>query len=317
MKKIILCFVLTMIALTIGACQNKNDEYISTQEISNTLNNQWQASFPDYADYDSQTFVYARVHAYFLYDTSDSGNTREEKRAFYEQNNETYFNESGINDFLYDDIYISSYSPFFVLTYRSKANLFEDYSQLKDASLDGYISSPNIELNTVGVNFDLDATKTIDDLIDITDRYDGDENTLDLINFTQIASYDQFDHFTPNILRIHHLDGYLEYFSDNEHQLDQLYFENNDLYLMRVFHPSSLYIEHVSNVTIINENKLVFIIEASAMSTIHTADVIEYYYLVELSKDVYEEGMELSSVYDVFYMDGAFADVPLYHRIIN
>jgi hypothetical protein len=61
----------------------------------------------------------------------------------------------------------------------------------------------------------------------------------------------------------------------------------------------------------------VFIIEASAMSTIHTDDVIEYYYLVELSKDVYEEGMELSSVYDVFYMDGAFADVPLYHRIIN
>jgi|GEM_PF-4569943 len=324
MKKILWAMMLSFLSLALLACVS----FAETIETSDTslddmptnapttenlsTDRLWHAIFPDYEGYDPEVFVYAGVTVYFTYDVPNDLHTNEEKRTFYQTRNQEFFEISGLSQGVFDDYYLSQYTPFVSLTYRTKTGFFEDFELLKQVLADGFISGPTIELNTVSDSFILSDQMTMDDLIDKTDRFFGTEIEYPTIDFEWI---DQTDNqiYANKAYTSHEV--YLLDFPENPFELSTSFFEEDVLIVIGFGHSGSVNIQGIKGVFLIDDLHLQVAIDVSATSYIWTSDYWPQSYILAIDKDDYHEEMIVQAALHVYYLNGRNADRPYFNSI--
>ncbi|QLY40904.1 hypothetical protein HF295_08560 [Hujiaoplasma nucleasis] len=331
-KKILLTLSLLILIFTLGACSNLDSESTTlsntegttteemaimtsqTEETTVHIENQWNAYFPTYDNYDPEIFVYATVFIWFNYDTSEAGSTIAEKKEFYETNNQEYYDELELENLSHDDLFISMFSTLVMLTYRTKVALFNDFSDLQNIYQTGKTSQPLIELNTVMKSYFLTLEDTIDDLIELTDMYFNTEIIFDSISVTHV------DLLTGhggqnNVIVIDNYDDYLLSFPEDNYDLSASYFNDYDLVIMTSEQSSSVHIHEATDAYFINENTLEIVISAT-LSLITTTDLVSSTIVVSLEKNTVGINTIIKPRFDFYYPNGAYADRP-YHNTID
>lgn len=272
------------------------------------------AIFSSYEDYEEEHFIYADVRIYFTYDYPNDLTTREEKRIYFEEKNQEYFENSGLEIAKADNVYMSRYSPFFGLTYKSKSDLFEDFNLLKQGYKDGYYGTVEVLLNTVGRFYMIDETSTLDSMIEMADLYFGTEITYDLIPFTLLANES-----TPSLgqnLTYDSLSDYINDYPDNPYDIDAGLFETDVLIVLSFGHSGSLSIEGIDSVFYLDDDTLEVAIKSTAGSTMMTTDYNPRIILLTIAKEDFVSGVEIRPHFHTHFLSGAYADRP-YHNTVD
>ena len=302
------------------SCQSVNGITISqpqdteTQSISEQTSSEIDAIFPAYDTYDRENFLYADVRIVFAYDAPAIGMTREEKKSYFEENNQAYFSNSGLENAQYDDVYLSMYTPFMGMSYGSKKAFLEDFDLIKQGYIDGYYGQVEVYLNTVGRQYYIDETSTLEDLISLTDLYFGTEITYDKLAYTLLANT-LTDELEENKV-YEHMSDYLEDYPSNPYDVEASLFETQVLIVVAFGHSGSITVEGIEAVFYLDDNTLEVAIEASAGSTLMTTDFWPRSIVLSLSKDDYHSDVVISPHFHTFYSSGTYADRP-YHNTVD
>ena len=333
-KKLLIAISFIILAFTVNGClgvesatnlttegttqeittEEPTTEESTTEEPTTYIEEQWDAYFPSYDNYDSEIFVYATVFIWFNYDTSSAGNTIEEKREFYLTNNQAYYDELELGSLNNDDIYMSIFSTLVILTYRTKVALFEDFSELQNIYATDKVFQPSIELNTVAKTYKLTLEDTIDDLIEITDQYFNTEITFASIPVTQLDIFAGDYNDESGILVIGSYDDYMLLFPENDYDLTELYFDDYDLIVITTSNSGSVHFGQVSDAYFFNEDTFEIVVTATS-STITTTDLVATVIVLAIEKNVIGQSTNIRLHIDKYYPDGAYADRPFYNTV--
>ncbi|MFW5794583.1 MAG: hypothetical protein ACOCV1_03760 [Bacillota bacterium] len=313
MKKILLIISISILSIIFFSCNNNAETTNQTTE-ANTTAIEYDAIFPDYPDDDN--FTYAEVTLYFTYDIpSDGFSDREATKAFYETKNLLYFDYANLDsNGNFDSFYLSSYTAFASLIYKSKRALFDDFNLLKNILEDGYISTPTISLYTTGESFQLTLESNINDLIEKTDKYFGTEITYDSIPFQVIHTSSEY--FEPYTFDEEIIETYSEYiinYPDNDFELNEDFFDTYALIRTGFGHSGSLQIGDISDLFYLDDTTLEIAVSATAVSQIMTEDFNPYMLVISMEKTYLRNDIEVITHLHINFLNGYLYDRP-YHN---
>ncbi|MFO7969934.1 MAG: hypothetical protein R6U15_07505 [Candidatus Izemoplasmatales bacterium] len=332
MKKILLGAFLLLVSATIISCNDSSITTNQTTEVNattyqttiddtttNLTEDDYDAYFPDYPDEDY--FVYAEVVLYFTYDIPSEGfSDREMAKTFYETRNLMNFDLVNFDsEGNFDDYYLSSYTPYVSLVYKTKSGLFDDFYLLQTAFENNYVEMPTIILNTIGETFKLTLESDIDDLIEQTDKYFGTEITYDSISFEVIYTSNSWDNIEDYQGGGEIFKTYTEYLTDfpeNNFDLTQSFFDNNVLIISSFGHSSSLQIGNVEDLFYLDETTLEIAISATATNQIMTGDYNPYMVVLSMDKSSLRENTIITIHKHTIYLSGYLYDKP-FHNIYD
>ena len=299
-RRFMIVFLLLMSSVFLMACEDQISPNLSngTRDIT-TTEEIYDAIFPDYivdGQYDESLFVYASVYIYLL----DGGVDKS-----------VFIQESGLDHANYDDVFLSTYSNLIALTYKSKRDLFDDFSLIQNVYNNGEIERPIILLNTVQLTFEITESNTVKDLIDITDQYFGTEVIYNDIEYILI---DEIELEMLPTKAYESLEAYLIDYPDSDFEFVELDFESNVLLIISFGHSSSRTIEGLS-LFYTDETTLEAAIISSADSLEMTEDYRPYTFMVFISKDDYRESSNIITHFHTIFANGAYADRPFHNSI--
>lgn len=299
-RRFMIVFLLLMSSVFLMACEEQISPNLSngTGDIT-TTEEIYDAIFPDYivdGQCDESLFIYAVVSIHLL----DGGAEKS-----------VYLNDSGLSDGNYDDVFLSTYTNLITLTYKSKRDLFDDFSLIQNVYNNGGIERPIISLNTVQLTFEITESNTVDDLIDVTDQYFGTEVIYNDIEYILV---DEIGLEMLPTKAYESLDEYLTDYPDNDFEFVEMDFQSHILLVISFGHSSSRMIEGLS-LFYIDETTLEAAIISTANSLTMTEDYRPYTYVVFISKDDYRDSSEIIIHFHTKFMNGSYADRPFHNSI--
>ncbi len=329
MKKLLLTIFFLFISLLFFGCDLNSRDITTDSEsqVMTTTNYYLNLTGIRYPDYPvDESFFYAEVMIYFVYeDFSSSYYDLSRAREYYETNNQELFGQSGLEaGGNFDRYYLSTLSPFGSLTYVTKEGFIQDFDLIKNAYLNGYISSPNIYLNTVGEQIRINEETISTDIFALTEKYFFSEITYDSIDFEilkfseTIADYDLYDDLI-DLVGASVIDNYSEYlniYPENDFSLEESFFDSKLLVYGRFGHSGSMVIEGVSDLFYLKENLLEISVDFSAISTMMTCDWQPYSFVISMDKTDYQTETEIIIHLHGFYLNGYLFDRP-HHNIYD
>jgi len=309
-------FVLTACDLTSTTIDSSITTTTSTQtEESTTTVIIDDITYPDYPD--EANFFFAEVIIYFSYDAFSSYYPNNAKE-YYETNNQEFFNLSSFEtEGNFDSYYLSSYSSFGSLIYKTKAGFLNDFDLIKNAYLDGYVISTYIKLNTVGEYLNINEDTVLEDITVLTEKYFNTGITYETLEFEILAvfndfeAYDNFDELIDGkgTYIIDDYNSYLEFYPDNILEIDEAFFETKILIYGRFGHSGSMLIEGVSGLFYLNENELEISVDFFAFSNLMTSDFRPYSFIISMDISDYIEDSNIS-----IHLHGTFLNGYCYDR---
>jgi len=320
---VILLVLLTMVfvgcddrASTLGTTLPTTEESSTTTNPSTSENMTIEINpvYPLYDKYNEDSFTYADVRIVFSYDYPSDLTTREEKRAYFESKNQEFFENSGLDQGQFEDVYLSSYTPFIGLTYGSKMNLIEDFDLLKQGFEAGFYGPPEVWLKTIGTYYRLDQSSSLADMIQVADQYFGTEIEFDLIPFTLIANQASMTVYQSKAYQSYQ--DYLVDFPSNLYEIDESLFGTQVLIIASFGHSGSLTIEGIESVFYLDDETLEIAIQATASSIIMTEDYNPRTIVLSIGQEDFVSGVNIRPHFHTFFRDGTYADRP-YHNTID
>lgn len=301
---------------TLGTVLPTTTETPTTTEDSTTENTMIEIDpvYPLYEAYNDENFTYADVRIMFSYDYPSDLTTNEEKRAYFESKNQEFFENSGLDQGQFDDVYLSSYTPFIGLTYRSKSDIIEDFDLIKQGFEAGFYGPPEIWLKTVGTNFRVDQSATLADMVQVADQYFGTEIEFDLIPFTLIANQASMTVYQSKAYQSYQ--DYLLDFPSNPYEIDTTLFDTQVLIIASFGHSGSLTIEGIESVFYLDDQTLEVAIQATASSIIMTEDYNPRTLVLSIAQEDFVSGVNIRPHFHTFFRDGTYADRP-YHNTVD
>lgn len=305
MKKIAIFIASVLFGFSIMGCQS-TVETLTDQDLStdlpttrNGLTNPltWDAIIPSYSQFDQEIFEYANVYIYLLDDNQDK---------------ELYLNESGLDHANYDAVYLSTYTNLILLTYKSKVNLLNDFYLLQNIYLEGEIQRPMMNIKTIMKSFEMTATNTVDDLIEVTDQYFGTEIIYNTIGYDMVEDI-QLETLPTEFYLDYHT--YLDDYSDNRFDLAESDFDEQVLLVASFGHSSSLTIQGFE-LFYIDGNQLELAVLGQAVSIQMAEDFRPYTVVMFIPADVYQVNSQLIMHFHTHFLDGTYADRP-YHNTVD
>lgn len=321
MKKSLILIVFIILTCFPWACQPQEgstttEAWTTTEPITTnqTTTIGIDAVFPSYDDYDEALFTYADVRIVFLYDYPTGLTTREEKRAYFEAKNQTYFENSGLDEAQFDDVSMSSYSSSVGLTYTSKRDLLEDFDMLKRGYDEGYYGPPQVFLKTIGSYYVIDDSSSLENMIEVTDQYFGTEITYESIPFTLLVN-----EASQNVVASKAYETYQDYVADfpsDPYDIDTSLFDTRVLIIVSFGHSGSLSVEGIDAVFYLDDDTLEVAIQASAQSIVMTEDFNPRTMVLSIPEEDYVSGVTIRPHFHTFFADGTYADRP-YHNTVD
>jgi hypothetical protein len=301
---------------TLGTTLPTTEEPSITSELTTRENITIEIDpvYPSYEAYNEENFTYADVRIMFSYDYPSDLTTNQEKRAYFESKNQEFYENSGLDQGQFDDVYLSSYSPFIGLTYRSKRDIIEDFDLIKQGFEAGFYGPPEIWLKTVGTYFRVDQSSTLADMVQVADQYFGTEIEYDLIPFTLIANQASMSVYQSKAYQSYQ--DYLLDFPSNLYEIEASLFDTQVLIIVSFGHSGSLTIEGIESVFYLDDETLEVAIQATASSIIMTEDYNPRTLVLSIAQEDFVSGVNIRPHFHTFFRDGTYADRP-YHNSID
>ncbi|MDD3129051.1 MAG: hypothetical protein PHF05_03570 [Candidatus Izemoplasmatales bacterium] len=321
MKKIIITIILSFSIFLIG-CESSSttttDSLLSsTVTTKQDLNNFLISKNISYPDYDNNDFFYySSVYIYLNYPLEDF-DSLEEKKTFFESENQRVLNESNIIlNTSHDSLYVSSYSKLVILTYKNKEKFLLDFEVFTNALKDGFVTTINFNLNTIGEFFSLHSNSTIDDLLDVTEKYVGTEILYEKIDHTLlIASHEEKYFKDLSTYIIENYNDYLLLYPGNLVGLNEEFFTDNILIYCGFGHSGSLSLDGRTNLLRVDENKIAVEIHGTAISNTMTEDFNITTYLIQADRSIYHPQLGVEINININFLNGFNTDRPFYNSI--
>lgn len=333
MKKTLLLFITIFMFLTLIACdQNSLTSTITTDNTSQTTVSTNESGlfsqfpdivFPEYPD--DPFFYYAEIILYFSYPAYSHGNPNySNARHYYESKNIEYFSASEL-DLLgnYDKRYLSLYSPFVSLTYKSKSAFLEDFEILKASVTEGHVMSMNVSLNTVGHQINITEDTTLADITNLTEKYFNTEIVYDSLEFTILDVSNQYEEYCTfhdflDVNDTYIIETYQQYInicSSNPLDLNETFFEDKVIIYGRFGHSGSMFINGVSDLFYLDDNTLEVVVSFTAHSLLMTDDWIPYSFVISMNKSDLLNNPISKLHFHGTYLSGYLYDRPFHNSI--
>ncbi len=338
LKKLFLIFTISFLLVISIGCdettnidsntlfQNLYPEEVETTTTTTTTTNITSTSeledkpisitYPDYPNDDFFAYAYVHIwfnHSYPGYPQAD----REIIKDYYERENQEYFDLSNLSESgHFDNFYLSTYTPFTILTYKTKTGLFEDFQLLQTGLESNLFSQVTIELNTVGSSLQLTTQVSYEDLLYKTEKYFNTEIHYDSLNYEIIEESQNLLQLLGNQpLIISEYDQYTELIPSSFQWLTESFFENKALIYGYFGHSGSMNIQGVSDLFFNDENKLEVSVDFTASSNMMTCDYHPAYFLISVDKSIVSDNPDIVIRLHGTYANGYLFDRPRHNSI--
>lgn len=325
MKKVMGIIMLIIFSFLLMGCQQSRplEDEIDLQDERELL---VPASYilPEkfYREIDETYYLYASVmiHTPFQYPFQEIVD-RQAIKSFYEEHHLAYIEENHLDEWRYDEIYSSTYSPLIILSYSSKISFFQDLGLMK-ALIDSS-TTITIELNTIGETIILNPDSSFDDLLNKADDYRERELTFPSIEFDMIdinlcidddPIFDDLGY--QSTLIIDSFEDYQQLFIDDRYQLRSSFFDQKMLIVMISYRSSSQLIKNVSGL-FEHDGVVDLALHVEQISQMMTEDVIRYVVVTSVNKEDLDPSASLELILHTHYLDGYLSEVPFYINQID
>lgn len=241
---------------------------------------------------------YAIVNIRFF---SDNENYEKWYNDFYEENQWNYF-----------EIKAYKYTQSYLLFYKNKETLLNDFSKFKDIL--AYTDDIYIELRSIGKEFDMVESSTTEDLISFANMYEGTEIVYETIPNELLTIY-AFDHDFSGSLIIDNYEDYLTIGPFEYSSITEDFFLNKSLVIAGGVKSSSYRINSVSNLYKINSSTINIGLDVKATSNVVNDDEVPWIVVLSVEKEYLTNINRILSRFEITFDDGFYKDVPFYNTI--